>query len=163
MWRPDMDELYEYRQDLMKRLVSVVDDLCAAAAVISSDGWHIPLEAGGWTPHQVLAHLRDIEAQSMAPNLRRILDESDPLLPAFDEDNLLEAHYSPDESPGEILEEYARLRSQELTWLPDAASVAAWNRTARQPCLGMCTFQWWVERSLACAEEHLRQLSDLAT
>jgi hypothetical protein len=102
--------------------------------------------------------LRALEAEAITVRLRHILDEQQPYLPLFDDDGWMAAHYDPSEPVTAILDEYARLRQQELSWLRDLPS-AAWNRTARHPWWGVRALQWWVEQALLVARQHFVQLT----
>jgi len=152
-----MEELIRYRKNLLDSLVEVVDELRAAAAVLPPQAWHIPTAADQPTPHWTLAHLRNVEAQIIAVRIRRILDEEEPDLPLFDDEAWMADHYDPAEPVQAILEAYASLRQQELTWLRDFPPVA-WNRTARHPWWGVRSLQWWVEQCLQTARQHLQEL-----
>jgi len=152
-----MEELYAYRQNLLANLEGIVSELSQAAAAMPDAGWHTPAAAGQLTPHQVLAHLRALESQAIMVRLRRILDEDEPYLPLFDDDEWMAANYDPAEPVQSILDGYASLRQQELSWLKDLPS-AAWNRTARHPWWGVRALQWWVEQCLLMARQHLEQL-----
>jgi hypothetical protein len=153
-----MEELLAYRQNLLTSLEEVVTGLRQAAAAIPAAAWHTPPAPDQPTPHQVLAHLRAIESQAIVVRLRRILDESEPYLPLFDDDGWMAAHYDPNEPVQSILDDYASLRQQELSWLRDIPS-AVWNRTARHPWWGVRALQWWVEQCLLVARQHLEQLA----
>lgn len=152
-----MEELYAYRQRLLKRFAEIVDDFRTTMSAIPAGVWQNPHVSGDESPHRVLAHLREVEAKAFHVRLRRILDEDEPFLPLFDDEHWMESSYRPDESPEAILNEYARLRQQELSWLENLPPQA-WNRTARHPWWGIRALQWWVEQSLAYAEDHLRQM-----
>lgn len=152
-----MEELYTYRQRLLKRFGSVVDDLSAAAEAIPAESWHNALDDSGQTVHRTLAHLRDIEAGAFSARLRRILDEEQPCLELFDDDGWMASHYNPAEPPQAILDDYARLRQEELGWLVDLPPQA-WNRTGRHPWWGLRALQWWVEQTLVYANQHLAKL-----
>lgn len=152
-----MEELLAYRQNLLIKLESFVNELRQAVAAIPDTAWHTPPEPGQTTPHQVLVHLRTLESQAITVRLRRILDESEPYLPLFDDDEWMAAQYDPTESVQSILDDYANLRQQELSWLKDLPSQA-WNRTARHPWWGVRALQWWVEQCLLTARQHLEQL-----
>jgi hypothetical protein len=153
-----MEELIAYRQNLLTSLEEVVTGLRQAAAAIPAAAWYTPPAPDQPTPHQVLAHLRAIESQAIVVRLRRILDESEPYLPLFDDDGWMAAHYDPNEPVQSILDDYASLRQQELSWLRDIPS-AVWNRTARHPWWGVRALQWWVEQCLLVARQHLEQLA----
>ena len=152
-----MEELLAYRQNLLTNLENIVSELHQAAAAIPATAWHASAAPGEFTPHQVLAHLRALESQAIVVRLRRILDECKPHLPLFDDDGWMTAHYDPAEPVQSILDDYTRLRQQELTWLENL-SPASWNRTARHPWWGVRALQWWVEQSLLVARQHLEQL-----
>ena len=153
-----MEELLVYRQNLLTSLDNVVTELHQAAEAIPAEAWHTPLAPGQLTPHQVLAHLCALEAYAIVVRLRRILDEQQPYLPLFDDDDWMGAHYDPSEPVPVILDDYARLRQQELSWLRDLPP-AAWNRTARHPWWGVRALQWWVEQALLVARQHYAQLT----
>ena len=153
-----MEELLAYRQNLLTNLENIVAELHQAAAAIPASAWHASPAAGQFTPHQVLAHLRALESQAIVVRLRRILDESEPTLPLFDDEGWMAAHYDPTEPVQSILEDYANLRQQELAWLMNLPP-ASWNRTARHPWWGVRALQWWVEQSLLVARQHFEQLA----
>jgi hypothetical protein len=153
-----MDELLVYRKNLLSSLEGVVDELRQAATAIPDGAWHTPLGNGQSTPHQVLAHLRALESQAIMVRMRRILDEAEPYLPLFDDEGWMAAYYDPAEPGQSILDDYARLRQEELTWLRDLPP-ATWNRSARHPWWGVRALQWWVEQCLQTARQHLEQLT----
>ena len=153
-----MEELYAYRKNLLASLAGIVAELQQTAVSIPANAWHTPPAPGQPTPHHTLAHLRAVEAQAISVRLRRILDESEPYLPLFDDDGWMAAHYDPAEPVQSILDDYARLRQQELTWLQDLPPIT-WNRTARHPWWGVRALQWWVEQCLLVARQHLEQLA----
>jgi len=153
-----MDELLAYRQNLLVKLEEVVTELRQAATAIPTATWHMAPAPNQSTPHQVLAHLRAIESQAIVLRLRRILDETEPSLPLFDDDAWMAAHYDPTEPVQTILDDYARLRQQELSWLNNLPPTA-WNRSARHPWWGVRALQWWVEQCLLTARQHIEQLS----
>ena len=153
-----MEELYAYRKNLLEKLGSVVAELQQAAAAIPPEAWHTPPAPGKPTPHYTLAHLRALESQAIAVRLRRTLDEAEPYLPLFDDEGWMALHYDPSELAPAILEDYARLRGEELSWL-EGLPAEAWNRTARHPWWGVRALQWWVEQCLLTARQHVAQLN----
>jgi len=156
-----MEELLAYRQNLLANLAGIVSELRQAAVDMPDAGWHTPAAPGQATPHQVLAHLRALESQAIMVRLRRVLDEDEPHLPLFDDDEWMAAHYDPAEPVQSILDDYGDLRQQELSWLNNLPS-AAWNRTARHPWWGVRTLQWWVEQGQLTARQHLEQLQTIS-
>lgn len=152
-----MDPLLAYRAALIERAERVVDELAEAIAAIPAERWHTPLAEGERSPHEIMAHLRDVEAQAYAARLRRILDEDSPTLPALDCGVWRRADSDKNESMERLLSDYARLREEELARMR-RMTPEQWSRTGRHDVVGVRTAQWWVERAVAHADGHLRQL-----
>jgi len=149
-----MKELAAYRQALLERFTAIIGDMTRAAACVDQDGASGSEDWEAWNLHQVLAHLRDKEAQFYSLAIQRILNETWPQLAGFDSMGWMAGHYRPDEPISSILEEYARLRQLELDWLYSLSELD-WNRLGWHPYWGWRTLQWWVEKSLAHARRHL--------
>ncbi len=157
-----MENLYEYRKRMLARFQAIVDDLEQAIDALSQAGWYRPLEPGGWSAHQVLVHLRDADAHAYLPRLLRILAEDTPFVEDFDDGSWMAGHYNPEEPIAAILAECRELRSREIACL-ERMSMDGWSRMGRHPGWGLRSIQWWVERSLAHSEEHLRQIRQSQT
>lgn len=155
-----MDELVAYREDLLSALEGVVNELSKTVAGIPSSAWHLSIDLASHAPHYILAHLRELEAQVFASQLRRILDEDTLLLPIFDDEAWMASHYRSEEPALIIMEDFVNLRKQEINWLRKIPP-AGWSRTARHPWWGVHTLQWWVELQLDYSYNHLRELSPL--
>ncbi|HEX7974293.1 MAG TPA: DinB family protein [Anaerolineales bacterium] len=152
-----MDPLDEYRQILLARYAAVGDELDQSLAQIPAKAQHTPLDWTGWSVHQIIAHLRDSEAQAYWPRLERTLNENMPVLDRFDGTTWMQEHYRPDEPTSAILADYRALREKELARL-SSLQPGAWCRQARHPGWGVRTLQWLVEHSLAYTEMHLKQI-----
>ncbi len=150
-----MEELWEYRQRFLDKLAAAPDELRAALAAIPD--LRAPLEEGGWNAHQVLVHMRDVNAQVYPLRLYRILEEENPTFENFDGEAWMAAHYDPNEPLEAILTEFARQCSEAADRLR-GLSAEAWNRPGTHPSFGTHTLQWWAERMLAHIEEHLTQI-----
>lgn len=155
-----MDEIVAYREDLLTALESMIIELPKTVAGISSRVWHQPFGDDSYTPHYVLAHLRELEDQVFNIQLRRILDEETPLVPVFNDDAWMAIHYKPEEPAVTIIEGFVNLRKQEINWLRKL-SPPAWSRIARHPQWGLHTLQWWVELQLDYSDQQLKELSAL--
>ncbi len=153
-----MEEIAIYRQELLAALDGMKDALSRAVIAIPANAWHVPFGPEAHTPHYTLAHLRDLEKQEYIPNLKHILAEDKPLLSVFDDETWTQGHYRRDEAAGEILEEFTRLREQEVAWLCDLPT-ASWSRTARHLWWGVRTSQWWVELQLDQSRQHVEWLT----
>lgn len=156
---PAMTEqiLTDYRMALMELYGEQIAGFSTHPALNDSQGLHRPLKPGEWSPHRVLFHLRAAEAEAYAPRLRWILEHDQPELPDFDEGAWMAEHYDPQEPVQAILQTWQQIRRESARRL-DGIPAKAWSRTGRHIYWGERTLQWWVERSLAHADEHRDQL-----
>ena len=150
-----MEDLLEYRQLFLDKLAAAPDELRAALAGVRDA--RAPLEEGGWNSHQVIVHMRDVNAQVYPPRLYRILDEENPTFDNFDGEAWMAAHYDPNEQLEAILAEFSRQCAEVVDRLRSLPSKA-WNRPGTHPSYGTHPLQWWAERMLAHNEEHLTQM-----
>lgn len=153
-----MEEIGEYRQDLLTALEGVAGELSSIVDGIPPDGWLSPITPSGRTRHYILASLQALESQLFSVTLHRIVEEEAPSFSLFDIQAWLGEHYQPGAPVNEILAEFCSQRRQDVTWLrtlPDGA----WNCAGRHPWWGMRTLQWWVELQLDVSRQHLRELS----
>lgn len=155
-----MDELFAYRGELLSCLGSVADQIAEKVRHLPSASWYQPIETGSHSPHYVLFHLRELEAQVFALELPRLLAEDTPVLPSFDDEAWMASHYDPEEPIHKIMQAITELRRHELSWLRHL-SPADWSRSARHPWWGKHTLQWWVELQLEYSFQHLDQLPPL--
>jgi hypothetical protein len=152
-----MEELLEYRSRLIRRFAGQGEDLRLAIERFSQKALHRQLEPGGWTPHQVLAHVRDVEIQAFRPRMLRILEQDHPTLEYFDEQAWMSQHYDAGEPTADLLAAFNKARESNPVLVKELLPQA-WNRMAFHPNWGHRTLQWWVEYAVAHTEEHLDQL-----
>jgi hypothetical protein len=148
-----MKELLEYRTKLIARLVEAAHEFrreCLAAQDAT-----MPLEAGGWTVHQIAAHTRDVDRLVYGLRVRRTAAEANPEFQNFNGEEYMTEHYSKTEPLVEILDELVEQvtsLAEELRALPSQA----WARVSSHVMLGRgLTLQTWVEKDLAHIREHL--------
>ncbi len=115
------------------------------------------LEPGGWSPHQILAHVYAAEKHAFLPRVKRLYAEQGAQLRNWDETAWMEKRYDPSATVDSMLEGFAACREEGLALLREA-EPAIWNRSGRHPSQGLRTLQWWVEYSVAHSAEHLAQL-----
>jgi hypothetical protein len=148
-----MKELIEYRTRLIARLVEAAREFRSACLAVQDVT--MPLESGGWTVHQIAAHIRDVDKLVYGLRVRRTAVELNPEFQNFDGEEYMVEHYSKSEPLHEILDgfvEQVEGRAEELRALP----AEAWARTSSHVMLGRgLTLQTWVEKDLAHIEEHL--------
>jgi hypothetical protein len=149
--------LEDYRRRLLARYRAQVSAYAEHLAGLNDRAARLPIKPGEWSAHQVLFHTCSADEQAYGPRLRRILREDQPALEDFDSDRWMTEHYDAGEPTQMILERWRAIRQ---TYAADveAAPRQAWSRTGRQPYWGERTLQWWVERAVAHAEDHRRQL-----
>ncbi len=142
-----MPELEEYRARLL-------DLLASQPAEFEATFQAAPLSP---VAHQLMAHVRDLEVLALAPRLRRVLAEDSPQLEAFPSHHWSAEHYRADEPLADLLAEFARTRA-ELVAVLRGLAPEAWARVGFHPPSGRRTAQWWAERTLNHAREHLADI-----
>jgi hypothetical protein len=154
---PD-DLLDEYRQRLLARYLQQPEAYAEHLAGLGEAACRTPIKPGEWSAHQVLFHTSSVDERAYGPRLRRILREDRPALEDYDGDGWMAEHYDPAEPTGVMLE---RWRSARQGYAAEVAAVPpeGWGRTGLQPYWGERTLQWWIERAVAHADEHWRQLN----
>jgi hypothetical protein len=152
-----MEELRAYRARLLEQAEEQLPRLREQLKFFGGDELFEPIESGGWSPHQVLVHMRDVEQNAFLPRVQIMLREAHPELPYFDEGRWMEQHYDRAEPLDSLLESFENAR-QVLLGEVRAADPQGWSRDGRHPTQGIRTVQWWFEYCLQHTEEHLRQL-----
>lgn len=153
-----MEELLEYRRDILSALIDIVPQLLRLAGDMPEAAWHIAVEKNGNTPHYILSRLVQLEYQVYAVYIPRIIEENVPLLPLIDVDAWMLVHYDPSVPVQSMVDQFARHRTQEVDRLHELP-IQSWSRTARHPWWGVRTLQWWVERQLDESQRHLKALA----
>ena len=151
-----MKELIEYRTRLIARLVAAAQEFrteCLAVPDVT-----MPLDAGGWTVHQIAAHTRDVDKHVYGLRVRRTAAEQNPEFQNFDGEEYMAEHYLKSEPLDEILDglvEQVESLAEDLRAMP----AQAWARESSHVMLGRrLTLQTWVEKDLAHMEEHLQTI-----
>ncbi len=147
-----MEELIEYRKQLMDRLAAAAKEFRAACLAVKDP--FAPIEAG-WNVHQLAVHTRDVDKMVYGVRARRTIQEDNPEFPNFDGDAHIATHYDAKEPLQNILNGLVS-SVDELTKMLRGLSDESWARESRHATQGAgFTLQHWVERSLAHIEEHL--------
>ena len=152
----ESNPLAEYRTRLLGQLLKSTEAFCAACRA-AKDPKQLP-DKGQWNIHQLAQHVRDVNAQSYVPRIRRTLAEDYPAFAKFDADAWAAGHYDADEPLEKILgelEKNVRAVVDELKAQP----ASAWSRLGRHDIQGDRTLQIWVERSLEHVQEHLETVT----
>lgn len=148
-----MKELAEYRMRLLERLADAASEF--RTECLRTDDPHAPLDADGWTVHQIAVHTRDVHELVYGLRARRTAMEENPQFPNFDGETHMSANYNPSEPLQEIVENLVEKVHALVEWL-QALPTEAWSRVSRHTTLGSgLTLQTWVEKDLKHIEEHL--------
>lgn len=148
-----MKELKEYRTQLINKLTTMAKEFQSVCLAVKDP--FVPLEAGGWTVHQVAAHTRDVDKLVYGMRAQKTAQEDNPEFQNFDGDEYTREHYSANEPLQEMLAGFVQ-NVETLAGLLRDLPPEAWSRVSRHAKLGNgFTLQTWVERDLAHIEEHL--------
>ena len=152
-----MEQLLEYRQQLLARLEESAREFRAACQAAASRT--VAREADGWNIHQIAVHTRDTEKLVYGLRIRRSLEEENPLFQNFDGDAWMTEHYDPNEPLASVLDGLVDSVEQIVARLRDLPPEV-WTRPSQHKTYGAgLTAQTWVERSLAHIEEHLKTVN----
>ena len=155
-----MKELAEYRMNLMKRLedsAKTFHDEC-----LQVNDPYAPVDADGWTVHQIAVHTRDVDELVYGLRARRTAVEENPEFPNFNGEAFMTANYDSRESLDDVLNSFVG-NVRALVEFLQALPMEAWSRVSRHTTLGSeLTLQSWVEKDLAHIEEHLKTVKKQA-
>jgi hypothetical protein len=148
-----MKELAEYRLNLMKKLENSARAF--REECLKSDDPYAPLDAAGWSVHQLAVHTRDVDELVYGLRARRTAVEANPEFPNSDGESYLSANYNSAEPLPDVVNSLVE-NVQSLVELLRPLPGETWSRVSRHTTLGSdLTLQFWVEKDLAHIEEHL--------
>jgi hypothetical protein len=155
-----MKQLIEYREKMLNRLEQAATEF--RAACLAAGFPDEPIEADGWSVHQVAAHSRDVDQMVYGARARRTLTEDNPTFPNFDGDAYMRQHYDPKEPLSSMLDGFVA-SIQSLVKLLREMPPDGWQRESSHETQGSgLTVQTWVERGLDHIEEHLATVKKAA-
>lgn len=157
-----MEELRDYLETLYSEFASQPAQFREAVQNIPDAAMHRPIEPGGWTPHQVLAHVVAAQVLALQPRVSRILDEDKPDLPDWDQDRWMADEYDREVPPQELLSDLESGVDEVLQRVQEM-KLENWNRTGRHPMRGSRTLLWWFEYLIVHNREHVRELSRIGS
>lgn len=92
---------------------------------------------GGWNAAQTVGHLLDWE-QITLERAQRMLNEQEPVLPSFNQEQLVEERGYAKQNVHEVLAQYVAVRKQLITLLA-GLSEEQWERKGTHPQFGIMT------------------------
>ena len=132
-----MSDFLAETTDLLRRTPEVLRALLAGVPAAWTD---TPDVAGGWRPHDVVGHLITAELDDWPVRTRRILDEGTSV-PFERMDRFAHVGRDADATLLELVERFARLRSQNLALLGELVTDADLDRRGLHPSLGEVTLR----------------------
>ena len=114
------------------------------------------IEGEGWTPHEVAAHLADIEV-ALGWRIRQVLSEDEPVLQPFDQDLWAASLHYGERELATSLATYAANRQANLELLR-AAGDAGLDRKYRHPQFGNRPLRVLIDHISDHDIAHLRQI-----
>jgi hypothetical protein len=155
-----MEELIAYRHELLSALGREVEELATLVSTLAADNGYRPSASIESAAHYALFHLRALETQEFALQLRRILEEEVPRLDSFDDAAWMASQYTVEEPIQAIIQDMVRMLSAEIEML-EGLPALSWSRFARHPRWGVHTLLWWVELQQEVTSQHLLELHRL--
>jgi len=135
-------------------------ELCSGAA---PERLALPLAPGKWTALQILRHLTGCDREALLPRIEKILAESDPFLPNWDQDQWMKQYGDVRNVRAvQLLDEWARLREKIALTLFDL-SLEQWARTGRHERRGTLTLFQLCRLNADHDDLHWRQISHRLT
>src|SRR5262245_61682529 len=123
------------RQAVIGRLAGMPDFLDASFAELSAIDAALPGLDGTSSPVEQCWHLADLEREGYGSRIRRLLEESDPVLPDFDGARIARERNYLMRPLGEALEAFRTARAENLTALRQA-QAGDWLRAGVQEGVG---------------------------
>ena len=114
------------------------------------------LRGEGWTPHEIAAHLADVEIV-LAWRIRQVLAEDEPMLQPFDQDVWAVAFHYSGKDLATSLSTYAANRQANIELLRSAGD-AGMARKYRHPEFGTRPIRTFIEHISDHDLAHLRQI-----
>lgn len=135
-------------------LRALLDDASAEQAL------HRPAP-DAWALVEVIAHLADAEVRAHE-RVRRMLDEDDPALAAYDEAALASEQHYLEQPLATALDCFVRERVAQVATLR-ALTAAQWSRTGRHAETGSIAIETYIAHMVAHDLAHLAQIARLLT
>ncbi len=118
--------------------------------------WNRQVKPEQWSLAEIACHLRDVEQEVNLPRTLKILDESNPFLPALDTDRWADERDYARQDGRLALEDYTAARLQLLSKLAHLAPED-WRRPARHSIFGRTTLAELVRIAATHERLHVRQ------
>ncbi|MCB9436958.1 MAG: DinB family protein [Anaerolineales bacterium] len=112
-----------------------------------------------WNVVAVVCHLRDFEAIFFR-RCRMMLEQPDPLLPAYDHAQMAHDGNYNNQNLREVLSEFRQTRAEYVTWLEELPE-ADWQRTGTHPEVGPVTIMEVALQVALHDVDHIEQIAQM--
>ena len=151
--------MYDSRQEIMKALRATPVILRALVSSLTDEELRRRPQPDEWSAIEVVCHLADTDERALA-RLRRMLDEDNPFLPGYDQDELARIGRYIERNLAEELDRFERSREdhvRELGWLEDDG----WRRPGVHGEQGPMTVELYESHCAGEDADHLAQIARL--
>jgi hypothetical protein len=145
----------------------VVEQLVTTPDILRALISHLSAAEANWKPApqrfsiaEVVAHLRDTEAQVFRTRVQRMVDEDGPQLDAYDQEAIAAAGGYTGQSAQEALKHFQKHRTDNLTYVKNLSAEIG-NRVGIHPELGQITIAQLLNEWAFHDLGHLRQIAEL--
>ena len=149
------------REQLIARLAGYPSKLYTAIAGLSEDDLARRPAPDEWSLKEILCHLRDGEEVRLE-RMRRVVEEAEPFLPAFDQEAYARDRKYQDEITGLILPRLVEHRTAQVTLLR-SVPPDAWSRKGTHEETGALTLDDLAMGAINHDTEHLTQIRKLTS
>ena len=145
--------------EIMERVKALPDRVAAEIEGLSEDELRRRSADGAWSIKEVCGHLCD-DSEVWRRRLYMMITQTDPVLPAYDQEALVREHAYQDADIAAVLGDFKRLR---LDMVENLSTLArdGWERTGQHPDWGRLTVRGGMEWMVQHTEEHLGQIREL--
>ena len=149
--------MIDVRKEYVKTLRAIPDAVRGLVAGVDDETARMRPEPGEWAMVEVVAHMADVDERAVV-RVKRMLDEDDPELAPFDQDQLaVDSRYI----DRRLVDEVQRLADSRRAHLEllDELTEDEWQRTGRHGEHGRMTVQDYESHCAAEDVDHLAQLA----
>lgn len=125
--------------------------------IFSPEIWRIRPLPQEWSALEILAHLRDVDAEVNLPRLDLLLQQENPFIVSQETDHWAEERGYAEQDRGMVFDEFLRVRLELLEQL-EFLSASDWSRPARHSIFGPITLQGVINLIAEHDRQHLNQM-----
>lgn len=151
----------EQHAEIVRRIRSSGTEIEQAVAGMPPARHTAAPKPGEWSVRRVLVHTRDVALFAYGLRIRRLIAETDPVFPTYDEDEFRTTHPDAGESAPDIAHLIAtehEMAARLLSALPEAD----WEKRGSHPEFGTRTLEFFATRLAEHGEEHAAQIAEIA-